>query len=309
MTTHSARLVQFAHPGPVEVLEVVAAPVPDPAPGEVLVEMRAIGLNPLDWKQRSGLRPLPGAGPWRLGADGAGVVVASTVDAWAPGDRVVLSDASGLYASHVAVPATCLDALPEPWSFEDGAGLGIPVGTAYQVLDSLGLRAGETLLVHGGSGGVGQAAIQIAVAQGARVIATASAPNLPRLRELGAEAVAYGPGLLERVRAVGEVDLVLDCAGTDEAIEVSLAVGQASRIGTIVRGADAAELGIRAWLGGAPQPLSAAEAAVRRAAIGHVLGLVDYSVEIDSRFALADVAAAHRRSEAGHVRGKIVLVP
>src|SRR3546814_14727434 len=85
------------------------------------------------------MRPLPGDGPWRVGSDGAGVVVNSAVPDWAPGDRVVISEASGLYATHVSVPSSCLDLLPSDWDFADGAALGIPVGTAYQVLTSLRL--------------------------------------------------------------------------------------------------------------------------------------------------------------------------
>jgi NADPH:quinone reductase-like Zn-dependent oxidoreductase len=305
-------VVQFARPGDVDVLEVVSAPTPEPGVGEVLVVMRAIGVNPLDCKQRAGVRPMPGAGPWRLGIDGAGVVAAVGPDAsFAVGDRVVVSGASGTYAGEIVVPASCLDRLPSDWSFEVGAGLGVPVGTAYQVLTSLSLAPGETLLVHGGSGAVGQAAIQLAVATGAAVVATASPSRHDRVVALGATPVAYGPGLLERVRScAARVDVALDCAGTDEAIEVSTAlVADRSRIGTIVRGSDAASLGIRAWLGGSPTPLTEGEVALRREAIGRVLAMPSFSVEIDSRHALADVAAAHRRSDSGHPRGKIVLVP
>src|SRR3546814_2909956 len=96
-----AQIVQFSRPGDADVLEVVEAPEPTPGPGEIVVEMRAIGVNPLEWKLRSGIRPLPGDGPCRLGSDGAGVVVNSAVPDWAPGDRVVISEASGLYATHV----------------------------------------------------------------------------------------------------------------------------------------------------------------------------------------------------------------
>src|SRR3546814_19652445 len=112
-----------------------------------------------------------------------------------------------------------------------------------------------------------------------------------------------------RVRDAGTVDVVLDCAGTDEAISVSLAVAAPERIGTIVRGAEASAFGIRAWLGGSPDPLTDEEKALRRAGVPFVLGLEGYSVEIDSRFDLFAVSEAHLHSEAGHVRGKIVLIP
>ena len=115
-------------------------------------------------------------------------------------------------------------ALPDAVTAAEGAGIGIPAGTAYQALRSLGLTEGDVLLVHGGSGSVGQAAVQFAVAWGATVIATASPARHDQLRELGATPVAYGDGLLERVReaAPDGVTVVLDCAGTDEAIDVSL---------------------------------------------------------------------------------------
>ncbi|MDT0202661.1 NADP-dependent oxidoreductase [Nocardioides sp. AE5] len=305
-------VVQFSRTGGPEVLEYVAVPTREPGPGEVLVEVRAAGLNPVEWKQRSGLRPMPGPAPWRLGSDGAGVIAAvgPDVSGWAVGERVVISNAGGVQATHVVVGQGLLDALPDGVSFATGAGLGIPAGTAYQVLTSLGLAEGETLLVHGGSGGVGQAAIQIGRALGAQVVATASSANHDRLAELGATPVAYGDGLLERVRAASPgVDVVLDCAGTDEAIEVSLAVAAPDRVGTIVRGRDAAELGVRAWLGGSPDPLTEEEVALRRAAIPFVLGLPSWSVEVAAEIPLAEVARAHAISEEGHVRGKIVLVP
>ena len=112
--------------------------------------------------------------------------------------------------------------LPDGVTAAEGAAIGIPAGTAYQSLRSLGVGEGDVLLVHGGSGSVGQAAVQFAVAWGATVIATASPARHEQLRELGAIPVAYGDGLIDRVREAGTapVTVVLDCAGTDEAIQV-----------------------------------------------------------------------------------------
>lgn len=313
-----ARVVQYGETGPAEVLEVVEVPDPVPGPGEVLVEVRAAGVNPIEWKVRSGLRPSPPiTEPRRLGSDGAGVVAAvgEGVDDWRVGDEVIVSGAAGTYATHVVVPRQNLTAKPAALDFEQAAALGIPVATAHQALASLDVRRGHTLVVHGGSGGVGQAAVQLARHLGARVIATASPANHDRLRELGAEPVAYGDGLLERIRELAPegVDRVLDAAGTDEALAASVAlVDDPQHAGTIVMGAKAPELGIQAWSGGAPWPLTPAQLRLREDAIPVVADLVArgvFEVEVSRRFALDDVVAAAKESEAGHTRGKIVVLP
>ena len=206
-------------------------------------------------------------------------------------------------------------ALPDAVTAAEGAGIGIPAGTAYQALRSLGLTEGDVLLVHGGSGSVGQAAVQFAVAWGATVIATASPARHDQLRELGATPVAYGDGLLERVReaAPDGVTVVLDCAGTDEAIDVSLElVADRDRIATIVRGPDAASFGIRAFSGGSPAPLSEQELAWRAEALGATVELLaagDFVIELGPELPLAEAAQAHELMESGTASGKIVLIP
>ncbi|MDT9591562.1 NADP-dependent oxidoreductase [Nocardioides zeae] len=313
-----ARVVQYTETGPAEVLQVVEVETPEPGPGEVLVEVRAAGINPLEWKQRSGLRPTPAiVEPRRIGSDGAGVVAAvgEGVQGWAVGDEVIVSGAVGTYATHVVVGPENLAGKPAAIDFEQAAALGIPVATAHQVLASLGVERGETLLLHGGSGGVGQAVIQLARHKGVEVIATASEANHERLRELGAIPVAYGDGLQERVASVAPqgVDRALDAVGTDEAIEVSFAlVEDRQRIGTIVVGPKAPDLGIQAWSGGAPWPLTPEQLQLRADAIPVVADLIArgrFEVEVSRRFALDDVVAAAKESEAGHTRGKIVLLP
>ena len=119
--------------------------------------------------------------------------------------------------------ASKLTRKPSGLSWEEAAAIPIPVGTAHQAITSLGVGEADTFLLHGGSGAVGQAAIQLARRLGATVVATASEANHERLRQLGAIPVAYGPGLADRVRAAAPqgVDVALDAAGTDEAIEVS----------------------------------------------------------------------------------------
>ncbi|TXN32117.1 NADP-dependent oxidoreductase [Lacisediminihabitans profunda] len=313
-----AIIVQYSRFGGPEVLEVVEVPTPTAPVDGVVVEVRAAGVNPIDSKLRSGLRSsAPLTGPRRVGSDAAGVIVetGALVDGWSVGDEVIVRGADGAYASHLVAYPRQLVAKPKSLSWEQAAAIGVPAGTAFQVLTSLGVTRGDTLLVHGGSGAVGQAAVQFAHAWGATVVATASEANHARLAELGAIPVAYGPGLTDRVRAVAPqgIDVALDAAGTPEAIETSLAlVADHNRIGTIVLGAKAAELGIRAWSGGSPVPLTAQEQALRREAIDAVAELVrrgEFQIEISRRLPLSAAAEAQRESETGHVRGKIVLLP
>ena len=199
-----ARFIRYTEHGGPEVLTPVDGPVPEAPAGGVVVEVRAAGVNPVDSKIRSGRRGLRDfSRPQGLGADAAGVIVAvgDDVDGVGVGDEVIVHGASGAYATHLVAAPGQLVPKPAALDFAQGAALGIPAGTAYQVLRSLGLREGETLLLHAGSGGVGQAAIQFARDWSAHVVATASPANHDRLRELGAVPVAYGPGLLDRLRA------------------------------------------------------------------------------------------------------------
>jgi enoyl reductase len=194
------------------------------------------------------------------------------------------------------------------------AALGIPAGTAYQTLRSLAVGAGDTLLVHGGSGAVGQAVIQFATLWGATVLATTSDRRADRVRELGAIPLSYAAGLEERVRAAAPqgVTAVIDIAGTDEALDTSLSlVADRDRIATLVRGKDADALGIRAFMGGSPRPLSPWELALRAEAMPvtlHLIAAGAFTVELAPSLPLAEAAEAHRRVEAG-VDGKVTLIP
>ncbi len=303
--------------GDPEVLTLTDIEPPVPAAAEIAVRVEAVGVNPLDAKLRSGRRPSgPITEPRRVGGDGAGVVTAvgAEVEGYRPGDEVVVFGAAGVYASDLVVTSAQLTPRPPQIDAAVGAALGIPFGTAYQTLRSLGVRAGDTLLVHGGSGAVGQAVIQFAVLWGATVVATTSDRRAARVRDLGGIPVAYGDGLVDRVRAAAPqgVTAAIDIAGTDEAIEASLAlVADRARIATLVRGADAAGLGIRAFMGGSPRPLSVLERAWRAEAMPVAVALVAagaFTVELGPRLPLAEAAEAHRLLEAG-ADGKIVLIP
>lgn len=311
------RAIVYSSLGGPEVLTVAEIPEPAAAPGELVVRVEAVGVNPLDGKLRAGVRPGPPFdGPRRMGSDAAGVVAAvgDGVDGYRVGDDVVVTGIPGAYASELAVPAANAVHRPPQVSPAQGAAIGIPAGTAYQTLRSLDVRAGDTLLVHAGSGAVGQAVVQFAVLWGASVIATASPRRFERMRELGATPVAYGEGLVDRVRAAAPhgVTVIVDAAGTDEALDASAELlADRSRIATLVRGRDAAGRGIRAFSGGSPEPLTPQQLSWRAEAIPVTLALmaVDrFSVELGPRFALDDAADAHRALADG-VDGKIVLIP
>lgn len=308
--------IAYTEFGGPEVLQQIEIPEPMPAAGQVAIRVEAVGVNPIDGKLRSGVRTsAPITEPRRVGNDGAGVVTAvgEGVDGFRAGDPVVFS-APGAYATDVVTDAAQVHARPRQVSPAVGAALGIPVGTAYQTLRSLAVTAGDTVLVHAGSGAVGQALIQYAVLWGATVVATASPRRFDRVRALGATPVAYGEGLEGRVREAAPqgVTVAIDAAGTDEALQTSLAlVADRTRIATLVRGKDADGLGIRAFSGGSPHPLTAQQQEWRREATPVTLALLAadrFSIELGPSFPLADAADAHR-ALAGGVDGKIVLVP
>ncbi|GAB3156486.1 NADP-dependent oxidoreductase [Microbacterium neimengense] len=312
--THA--IVYSEHGGP-HVLTLTDIDVASPEAGQVAVRIEAAGVNPIDAKLRAGLRgPVPMTHPRRIGSDGAGVVtgVGEGVDGFRIGDPVVIFSAGGLYAEQAIVKVGSIQPRPPQVDAATGAALGIPVGTAYQVLRSLDVRSGDTLVVHAGSGAVGQAAVQFAVLWGATVIATSSPSRFDRLRELGAIPVAYGDGLEQRLHEAAPqgYTAAFDAAGTDEAIGASLAlVDDRSRIATIVRGADAAGFGIRAFSGGSPDPLTDQQLAWRAEAVPVVLALLSagrFSVELGEQLPLAEAPQAHRLIEA-HSPGKITLVP
>jgi NADPH:quinone reductase-like Zn-dependent oxidoreductase len=313
-----ARAIVYTEIGSPDVLHLTEIPDPVADPGEVVVRIEAAGVNPIDAKIRGGKRPSPPIDePRRVGFDGAGVIEAlgEGVETYDVGDRVAIRDTVGTYASHLVVPVANLAALPDSVTAAEGAAIGVPAGTAYQSLKSLGVTAGDVLLVHGGSGSVGQFAVQFAVAWGATVIATASPARHEQLRELGAIPLAYGDGLLDRVReaAPGGITVALDCAGTDEAIDTSLAVVEdRERIATIVRGPDAASFGIRAFSGGSPVPLDEQELAWRAEALPATIALIasgDFTVELGPELPLTEAAQAHELVESHAADGKIILVP
>ncbi|MFF8314476.1 NADP-dependent oxidoreductase [Streptomyces lydicus] len=301
------RAIMYNEFGGADVLALRETEKPEPGPGDVRVRVVAVGVNPLDYKRRYGWveQFYPTTFPAVPGLEFAGVVDAlgEGVTEVGVGDEVFGWTRTGAYAEY----ALAGDIAPKPaeLSFATAAALPVAGETAQRVLDELGVREGETMLLHGAAGAVGQVAVQLAVALGVTVVGTASPANHDFLRALGAVPVAYGAGLADRVRAAAPqgVDAVFDAAGHD-ALPVSIALrgGTTDRIVTIAA-TDAAEHGVPFSAGGTPSEQ------VRAGLVKHARLAVEgkLTVPVAETFALADAAKAQELSEAGHVRGKLII--
>ena len=311
-------VVATAFGGP-EVLSVVEEPPRAPGPGEALLEVRAAGVNPADWKSVSGAFGAdPRRLPLRLGFEAAGVVTAVGPDAVGPagpvavGDEVIGWRLHGAYASELVVRAAVLVPKPADLDWAPAAGLMLTGTTAVHALTAVGAVAGDTVLVHGAAGGVGQMVVQLAVAEGARVIGTAGRSGAEVVRALGGEPVPYGDGLAESVRdlAPGGVTAAVDTVGTDEALDVSLAlVADRRRIATIANFDRGPREGVQ-LLGVGPGADPGTE--VREGArlrLTHLAGTGRLRVVVARTFPLEEAAAAHREGMSGHSHGKLVLLP
>jgi NADPH2:quinone reductase len=311
-------VVATTYGGP-EVLSVVDQPAGEPGPGEALIQVRAAGVNPVDWKVYSGnMGTDPARLPLRLGSEAAGVVTAAGPEAVGPAgpirasDEVIAFPAPGAYAAGLVVPATALVPKPTALDWAQASGLLLTGVTAWHLLAVTDVHAGDTVLMHGAAGGVGTMAVQLVVARGATVVATASPARHEYLRGLGAVPVAYGDGLAGRARAAapGGFDVALDMIGTDEAMDVSLElVADRKRIATIAAFRRGFQAGIHV-LGGAPGADPGTE--IRQAARLELTRLVEdgtLRVFVAQTFPLAEAAAAHRVIMRGHTSGKIALIP
>jgi NADPH:quinone reductase-like Zn-dependent oxidoreductase len=270
------------------------------------VRVRAVGVNPVDGKIRSGVMEaiFPTTLPAVPGGEIAGVVdaVGEDVDHLKVGDEVLGWSDTGSYAQYALASAAVLAPKPAGLDWTHAAALPVASDGAERVLDLLGVASGETLLIHGASGALGTIAVQLAVARGARVIGTAGPANQEYVTSLGATALVYGDNLVQRVRELAPdgVDAVFDAAGKG-ALENSITL----RGGTdrIVTTADfrARELGVVFAEG--PQRRSAARLAelARQAADGTLV------TTISATHPLAEAAKAQQASDGGHNRGKIVL--
>jgi NADPH:quinone reductase-like Zn-dependent oxidoreductase len=297
------KAVCFRRFGGPEVLEIAEFPDPHPPPGQVRIAVRAAGVNASDWKKRQGL--MDQELPQTLGYEAAGVVdeIGAGVTDVSAGDRVFGFSADGAAQAELAVLS---DYVPVPASLDFAAAAALPasIETAARALDQLGVASGAALLINGASGSVGGAAVQLAVARGARVIGTAGPASQDYLRSLGAEPVAYGEGMTDRVRALapGGVDLAFDVAGSGVLPELIELAGSPGHVITIADFAGAQTYGVRFSRGDAGRALYV---------LRDIAGLIEsgrFSLPPVRTFPLADVAEAHRVSEGGHVRAKLVLL-
>ncbi|WP_043264798.1 NADP-dependent oxidoreductase [Streptomyces sp. CT34] len=299
----------FDRYGTPEELYTTEIPVPSPGYGEVLVRYTAIGVNPIDWKiLRGDLRTqLPLAFPGCLGVEAAGVVVetGAGVRRFSVGDAVIRHGRPGTYRIHEVVPASQeadeLTAMPARFSAEQAAVLPVAAGTAYSALRQVGLRAGERLLVHGASGGVGLATVQLALLMGAaEVIGTASPRHHELLFRLGATPVEYGSGLPERLAAFGTMDASVDCAGGPQPTVATVRlVDRPARRVTIVPDPEAHAQDVP-FVEHVPLEL---------ASTLDLIGHSAFELPISARFPLSRAAEALALSQKGGSGGKIVLLP
>ncbi|MGW3355168.1 quinone oxidoreductase family protein [Streptomyces bungoensis] len=297
----------FTRDGGPEAEELADLERPVPGPGELLVAVRAAGVNPVDWKLRSGFRR-PGESERRypavMGSEAAGVVVepGEGVTGFAVGDEVFGNTAGGGFAEYALLRADATAHKPAGLSFTDAATLPVAAATAYDGLRQLGLPAGATVLVTGAGGGVGTAAVQIARAFGLRVVGVASEGKKDFVESLGAVHVAGGPDLAERVRAAAPdgVDAVYDLVGGAALAEAATLLTDRTRLVT----AGVPEETVAA-LGG-----SRVARARTRAVLDAVADLVvrgDLDPHVTRTFPLERAGEALRLVEDGHARGKTVI--
>lgn len=309
MTT-VVRASAYGGPG---VLTLTEVPTPVPGSGEVLVSVRAAGVNQADVKVYGGVWGTdPAKLPIPLGFEVAGVVSAlgEGVTGFAVGDEVIAHPVRGGYATEIVVPADVMIAKPAGLDWPEASGLMLTGTAAAHAVAVADPQADETVLIHGAAGGVGLIAVQLAVLRGARVIGTAAAVQHDLLRELGAVPVTYGDGLLDRVRelAPGGIDAALDLAGTDEALDVSLAlVADENRIATIANFDRGPREGIRVLGAGGEEGKEIRAAAAPELAELAATGRL--RVFVEATFPLTDVVAAHELLASRKATGKIVLIP
>ncbi|WP_051335761.1 NADP-dependent oxidoreductase [Methylocapsa acidiphila] len=299
------KAAQFRRFGGPEVLEIVDLPDPHPGPGQVRIVVRAAGINATEWKLRKGLLNFGDGLPQTTGRDVAGVVdeVGEGVTDVVVGDRVFGVSDDGAGAAELAL-LTHRAPIPPSLGFVDAASLPVALETATRSLDQLGVGPGVILLINGTTGGIGGVAVQLAIARGARVIGAAGAANQDYLRLLGAEPVTYGEGMADRVRALAPdgVDAALDVAGSGVLPELIALAGGPQNVVTLadIDGAKQHEVRFSSGFQG--------HAFHALAKIGGLIEAGRFWLPVERTYPLDEISEAHRVSEHGHVRGRIVLV-
>ncbi|MFF4835252.1 NADP-dependent oxidoreductase [Streptomyces sp. NPDC001315] len=296
----------FTEYGGPETQTFVDLPKPVPGPGELLVAVHASGVNPVDWKVRAGYvrEVLPLTLPAVFGTEVSGVVeeIGDGVEGFGIGDEVFGAlPLNGGYAEYALLPAQAATHKPATVSFTDAATLSVSAATAHQGIGQLNLKPGATLLVNGAGGGIGVAAVQMALHLGAIVIGTASQDKAEFVSSLGATHVAYGQGVADRITAVAPngVDAILNLVGGAALYAVAHLAADKSRIITAADPTAASELG-----GGYFQVAQHGEA------LWHLADLVESGAldpHVSKVVPFAEAAKALAAVEAGHSLGKTVL--
>jgi NADPH:quinone reductase-like Zn-dependent oxidoreductase len=310
MTENVARAVQFDRWGARDVLHVNDVPMPVAVPGEVVVAVKAAGINPGEAGIRSGgfNGRAGGVFPSGQGSDLAGIVVqvGAGVDDFAVGDEVLgFSWRRSSQATHVSVPANQLIPKPAAMSWEVAGALYVVACAAYAAVGAVDPRRGETVAVSGAAGGVGSVVVQMLALRGVRVLGIASATNDEWLRDQGATPVNYGPGLGLRLTAAAPdgIDAFIDLFGPAY-VQLAVALGvPLDRIQTIIAFELAHQLGTRS---------ESSESVSTQEVLTEMAGLVargDIEIPIAATYPLDRVQDAFGELELRHTHGKIVLIP
>ena len=305
------KAVRFEQYGGIDVLQVVDVERPEPGPGEVLVRVRAAGINPGEAKIREGMlhEIYPATFPSGEGSDFAGIVhaVGDGVEGIAVGDEVIgFTDNRASHAEYVVVEAGNLIPNPERVGWEVAGSLFVAGSTAWAAVAAVGLGAGSVVVISGAGGGVGVLTVQLAVRTGARVIALASERHHAWLSARGAVPVVYGDAVADRIRAAADgaaVDAFIDLVGGGY-VELALELGvDPQRIDTIVDFAAVERYGVKADGAGAGGTVA------NLAELTRLIDAEQLELPIAATYPLSDVRGAYTELEAGHVHGKIVLLP
>jgi NADPH:quinone reductase-like Zn-dependent oxidoreductase len=303
------KAVRFDEYGAVDVLKVVDVPVPAPGPGQVLVQVKAAGINPGEAKIREGLLAArwPATFPSGQGSDLAGVVTQTGpgVTGFAAGDEVIgYTDNRASQAEYVVTEEKNLTARPAGVPWEVAGALYVAGATAIAAVRAVALTEGDTVVVSGAAGGVGSIAVQLARRAGATVIGLASPANHDWLAGHGVIPVAYGDGAESRIRqAAGKVDAFIDTFG-DGYVRLALDLGvEPSRIDTIADFDAITEYGVKG------DGNAAGASAANLAELAGLIADGKLEVPVAATFPLSEVQDAYRQLAGGHIRGKIVLVP
>jgi NADPH:quinone reductase-like Zn-dependent oxidoreductase len=303
------KAVRFDGYGDVDVLNVVDVPRPEPGPGEVLVQVKAAGINPGEAKIREGLMATlwPSTFPSGQGSDLAGVVAATGpgVTGFSAGDEVIgYTDNRSSQAEYAVVEEGNLTAKPAAVPWEVAGALFVAGATAWAAVRAVELKPGDTVVVSGAAGGVGSIAVQLAKRAGATVIGLAGPDNHAWLAGHGVIPVSYGDGVAERIaQAAGRVDAFIDTFGPGY-VQLAVKLGVApTRIDTIADFAAVREYGVKA------EGNAAGSSAAVLAELAGLIAAGELEVPVAATFPLTEVRAAYRRLATGHLRGKIVLLP